>query len=210
MIKITLQDGRQFDAKRLEEEKWLSYLYYTENHGINMERVEVVEQLSGRETLSYVLRTLDILEEDYKAGLLQPNEYEIVKMTLQWSEVSKGGTVKEREYWRNKEYTLDIHNLASAKIYQEFYEDTLKVNLSGLHQYQKAFDEMGLKYYDSQTNFIYVEIPKDATEVFNTMLHDGIIIRPQKLPGYPDALRISIGTADENERTIRSLKKALA
>ena len=124
MIKITLQDGRQFDAKRLEEEKWLSYLYYTENHGINMERVEVVEQLSGRETLSYVFRTLDILEEDYKAGLLQPNEYEIVKMTLQWSEVSKGGTVKEREYWRNKEYTLDIHNLASAKIYQEFYEDT--------------------------------------------------------------------------------------
>ena len=124
MIKITLQDGRQFDAKRLEEEKWLSYLYYTENHGINMERVEVVEQLSGRETLSYVFRTLDILEEDYKAGLLQPNEYEIVKMTLQWSEVSKGGTVKEREYWRNKEYTLDIHNLASEKIYQEFYEDT--------------------------------------------------------------------------------------
>ncbi len=93
---------------------------------------------------------------------------------------------------------------------QEFYENTLKVNLSGLHQYQQAFDEMGLKYYDSQTNFIYVEIPKDAAEVFNTMLHDGIIIRPQKLPGYPDALRISIGTADENERTIRSLKKALA
>ena len=124
MIKITLQDGRQFDAKCLEEEKWLSYLYYTENHGINMERVEVVEQLSGRETLSYVFRTLDILEEDYKAGRLQPNEYKIVKMTLQWSEVSKGGTVKEREYWRNKEYTLDIHNLASAKIYQEFYEDT--------------------------------------------------------------------------------------
>lgn len=118
-MKIILDDGMFFDAERLENEAWLSYLYYTEHHGINMERVEVVEQVSGRETLSYVLRTLEVLEEDYAAGQLEPKEYEIVKRVLEWSEVSKGGSVKERTQWRKKGYALDIHNIASAEIFLE-------------------------------------------------------------------------------------------
>ena len=44
-MKIRLEDGAEFDAERLENEKWLSYLYYTEYHGVNMERVDVVEQM---------------------------------------------------------------------------------------------------------------------------------------------------------------------
>lgn len=116
-----MENGEKIDAKRLEREKWLSYLYYTENHGVSMEHVEVVEQVSGRESLMYVLRTLALLEEDFKAGELSQSEYELVKVVLQWAEVSKGGTVKEREHWRNKGFPLDIHNLASAEIFSGYY-----------------------------------------------------------------------------------------
>lgn len=118
-MKIVLDDGMSFEAERLEKEAWLSFLYYTEHHGINMERVEVVEQVSGRETLSYVLRTLALLEEDYQNGNVTTEEYEIVKTVLEWAEVSKGGSVKERALWRNKGYALDIHNVASAEIFLE-------------------------------------------------------------------------------------------
>ena len=118
-MRITLSDGMSFDSEILEKEKWLSYLYYTENKSVNMERVEIVEQVSGKETLSYVLRTLDILEADHKAGKLADDEYATVKTVLQWSEVSKGGSIKERESWRLKGYALDIHNLASADIFSE-------------------------------------------------------------------------------------------
>lgn len=90
-----------------------------------------------------------------------------------------------------------------------FKDETLKVNAAGMRQYRKAFDEMGLKYYASETNFIYVEIPKPAQEVFDAMLHDGIIIRPQPAGKYGSSLRISIGTQQENIRTIESLKRAL-
>ena len=121
---IVLNDGSSFDEARLESEKWLSYLYYTENKGVNIERVDVVEQISGKETLSYVLRTLDILENN-KSGL-DDHETEIVRMVLSWSEVAKGGSVKERESWRKKGYPLDIHNLASAEIYLEECQDTAK------------------------------------------------------------------------------------
>ena len=119
-MEIRLDDGMTFDAERLEKEKWLSYLYYTEHHGVNLERVESVEQVSGRETLSYVLRTLKLLDEDEQAGRLTAKEHEIVKTVLEWSEVSKGGTVKEREQWRSKGYALDIHNIASAEVYHEY------------------------------------------------------------------------------------------
>lgn len=125
-MEIRLEDGRTFESERLEEEKWLSYLYYTEHHGISMEHVEVVEQVSGRETLSYVLRTLELLEEDASAGRCTGEEYELIKVVLQWSEVSKGGTAKEREYWRSRGYALDIHNLASAEIFRNQCEETAK------------------------------------------------------------------------------------
>lgn len=118
-MKIVLENGMDFEAERLEKERWLSYLYYTEHHGVSMEHVDVVEQVSGRESLAYVLRTLELLEEDYRAGELSEREYRLVKTVLQWSEVSKGGTVKEREHWRNRGYALDIHNLASAEIFRE-------------------------------------------------------------------------------------------
>ena len=121
-MKITLESGISFGAELLESKPWLSYLYYTENHAVNMERVEVVEQLSGHETLSYVFRTLAILSMDGKAGKLSVEEYEIVKTVLEWSEVSKGGSAKEREAWRKKGYALDVHNLASAEIFLEYCE----------------------------------------------------------------------------------------
>lgn len=125
-MKIVLDDGMSFEAERLETEPWLSYLYYTEHQGISMERVDVVEQLSGRETLSYVLRTLEILEEDFQKGELSEKEREIVKLALEWAEVSKGGSEKERANWRNKGYALDIHNLASAEIYRDHASRMLK------------------------------------------------------------------------------------
>lgn len=118
---IVLNNGSSFDEKLLLSEKWLQYLYYTENKGVNIERVEVVEEISGKETLSYVLKTLSILEKS--RGELSPEEEGIVRKVLSWSEVAKGGSVKERESWRKKGYALDIHNIGSAEIYLEECED---------------------------------------------------------------------------------------
>ncbi|MCR4597615.1 MAG: methyltransferase [Acetatifactor sp.] len=119
-MRVTLEDGISFDTTLLEQKPWLSYLYYTENHAVNMERVEVVEQVSGRETLSYVFRTLSILSMDARAGKVSVEEYELVRTVLEWSEVSKGGSEKDRDAWRQKGYALDVHNLASADIYLGF------------------------------------------------------------------------------------------
>lgn len=91
-----------------------------------MERVDKVTDVKENDTLHYVMRSLAILDEIRKQkGANNPWEYELklVKRTLQWSEVSKGGMPVIRETWRQKGYPLEVHNLASAMIYHELSED---------------------------------------------------------------------------------------
>ena len=49
-------------------EKWYQFLYYTENIAVNIERVATVKDITGRETLEFVLRTLNILGETPDTG----------------------------------------------------------------------------------------------------------------------------------------------
>ena len=91
----------------------------------------------------------------------------------------------------------------------EFYNKTICNNAEGRRQYCAAFAEMGLSYYPSQTNFIYVDLGIESEAVFRKMLQDGVIVRPLGSMGRPRAMRISIGLHEENRRTIASLKKAL-
>jgi len=92
---------------------------------------------------------------------------------------------------------------------KEFVAKTVTLNAAGREQYYKAFNEMNLRYYESQTNFVYVELGKSANNVFEAMLRDGVIVRPLTSQGRPFAMRISIGTPEQNERTIAVFKKAM-
>ena len=47
----------------LSDNRWLKYLFETDNVYVNSERVESMNAISGKETLRYVLSTLDILDE---------------------------------------------------------------------------------------------------------------------------------------------------
>ncbi len=109
----TLKEGA------LKENLWLKYLTQTDNIYVNAERLDSISSLSGKETLMYVFRTIDILDDICEKYCLNPAEKEIISTVLKWSEVAKGGLLKEREEWRKKGYPLDIHNIASADIYKD-------------------------------------------------------------------------------------------
>ncbi len=103
----------------LEGNKWLYFLTQTDNVYVNAERLESMGSLSGKETLMYVMKSLDILDEIAKRDNLNSRVTELVSTTLKWSEVAKGGLSKERTKWTQKGYPLDIHNIASAEIYKD-------------------------------------------------------------------------------------------
>jgi len=47
-------------------------------------------------------------------------------------------------------------------------------------------------------NFLFVEVGDDAPALFDALLHQGAIVRPMGGFGAPGALRITVGTPDEN------------
>jgi histidinol-phosphate aminotransferase len=46
--------------------------------------------------------------------------------------------------------------------------------------------------------------------VFQRLLKEGVIVRPMSSFGMETALRVTIGTPEENRRLIKALKKVLA
>lgn len=105
----------KWNVSLLKREKWLYYLCLTQNNATNVERVEAISEITGFETVQYVLRTLKILE-GYK-DRLSKHMYDILLNVLQWSEVAKGGLEVQRDYWMKQGFPLEIHNLASAEIF---------------------------------------------------------------------------------------------
>jgi histidinol-phosphate aminotransferase len=59
-------------------------------------------------------------------------------------------------------------------------------------------------------NFVYVDVGSDATELFERLLHEGVIVRPLAGFGSPTAIRVSVGTPDELDEFAGALGRVLA
>lgn len=90
-----------------------------------------------------------------------------------------------------------------------FLEESRRVNTAGLVRLAAGFAELGLAYIPSVANFIAVDTGRDAAAVYEGLLRRGVIVRP--IAGYelPQHLRVSVGTADENERFLQDLREVL-
>lgn len=82
-------------------------------------------------------------------------------------------------------------------------------NAQGLDYFYKELKRLGLQYCPSEANFVFFDTGRDAQKVYNAWLHHGVIARPVKNYGFTRHLRLSVGTKDENERSMRTLEKVL-
>ena len=86
---------------------------------------------------------------------------------------------------------------------------TRQNNFNGLEFFMKAFRELKLEYVPSYANFILVRVG-EGQKVFDAMQKLGVITRPMGGYQLPDWIRISIGTAAENERCLGALRASIA
>jgi histidinol-phosphate aminotransferase len=47
-------------------------------------------------------------------------------------------------------------------------------------------------------------------EIYNKLLHQGVIVRPVENYGLPNHLRVTVGLKQENEKFIRALESILS
>ncbi|MED0963599.1 histidinol-phosphate transaminase [Bacillus paramycoides] len=84
---------------------------------------------------------------------------------------------------------------------EAFIEEIVRVNEEGLQQYESFCKENEIPFYPSQTNFIFLPV-ENAGEIYEACAHAGFIIRP-----FPNGVRITIGTREQNEGVISVLKQ---
>jgi histidinol-phosphate aminotransferase len=73
----------------------------------------------------------------------------------------------------------------------------------------KAFEQMGFKATDSQTNFIFVNINRPAAAFRNACAEAGVMVGRDFPPYEKTHCRISIGTQQEMERAVGVFRKVL-
>jgi histidinol-phosphate aminotransferase len=78
----------------------------------------------------------------------------------------------------------------------------------GAAQLAAALPELGVKLHASAGNFVLADVGH-GTAVYEKLLREGVIVRPVAGYGLPRCVRITIGTASQNERLIAALAKVL-
>jgi len=88
-------------------------------------------------------------------------------------------------------------------------EATLQTTWTGMKELARSLKRLGCRIMPSETNFMLVDVGQDASKIYEAMLHRGVIIRAMGSYGFPDHIRITVGTKQENKRFIEVLEDVL-
>ena len=89
-----------------------------------------------------------------------------------------------------------------------FIEKSRAVNAAGLVQLTGGFERLGLEYIPAHGNFITVRVG-DAARIYDSLLREGVIVRPIAGYGMPEHLRVTVGLPEHNVRFLAALERAL-
>lgn len=110
-------------------------------------------------------------------------------------------------------YTADRLGIAAAKAAFEdvaYFDETRNMIMATRERTVKELEAMGFDVIPSKSNFVFAK-PADmpAAELFKKLRDDGILVRYFSKPRIDDRLRISIGTDEEMDAMLASVRKIL-
>ena len=88
-----------------------------------------------------------------------------------------------------------------------FVAKSQKMNSEGKKYLYSKLDGLKLKYLKTEANFIFIDAGRNTDKVFMELMKQGVIIRPLSSFGFGEAIRVTIGTEEQNKRFIEALKK---
>jgi histidinol-phosphate aminotransferase len=117
------------------------------------------------------------------------------------------------QYFHRMRTTFSVTALAEAAALaalddQEHFLRTIDNNRRGSEFLMNKLSEMGYQPIPTFANFIFFDTGEDATALSKRIQDEGIIVRPLGAWGIPSAIRVTIGTAEQNELFIAALSRA--
>ena len=109
---------------------------------------------------------------------------------------------------------FNVNSLAQAAALAALEDDghileCVRMIEAGRHFLYDEFKTLGVQYVPSRANFILVDVGRSAADIYQKLLHEGVIVRPMTPFGMETALRITVGTPEENRKLVRALRTVL-
>ena len=105
---------------------------------------------------------------------------------------------------------FNVGNLAQVGALAALDDDehvarTRHCNREGMAFLRQECARLGLDYVPSWANFLLVRVGNGA-RIYEALLRQGVIVRPMSVYGFPEHVRVTVGTAAENGRFITALE----
>ena len=91
----------------------------------------------------------------------------------------------------------------------EHVQRCIQTNAAERKRLSEGLQKLGLQPVPSETNFVFIPVGPEAKAMCDDLLHLGVIVRPLGWMGFPEAIRISVGTAEENDKCLSALGRVL-
>lgn len=92
----------------------------------------------------------------------------------------------------------------------EHVKKSVTLAQQGLRYFETELGKLGVEVPRSYTNFVFADFKRPAAPIYDALLRKGVITRPVPGYGFPNALRISVGLPEHNDRLVNGLKEILA
>ena len=89
---------------------------------------------------------------------------------------------------------------------EEHLRRTLQCNREGMSYLRAELQRLGVEAVPSAANFLLVRVGGGA-RIYEALLRLGVIVRPMGVYDLSEYVRVTVGTASENERFIRALEQ---
>lgn len=104
---------------------------------------------------------------------------------------------KVRNPFNNNSLAVAVAEVAVLD--EEFIDTCRSLNDQQRNRFAKFVEQHGLHMFDSQTNFVLMQVPVDADEASEFLLQQGYIVRSGNALGTPGYIRVTIGTEQQND-----------
>ncbi len=126
------------------------------------------------------------------------------------------GAAEQIGYMRRLGLPFNVNSVALACLEealadQSFVSDHVAQVKQGRERLEQLFDELGLRFWPSQTNFVLVQVGATAKTFVESMQRRGILVRDSSSnPGCDGCVRITVGTPKQMDGVLQAIREAIA
>ena len=117
-------------------------------------------------------------------------------------------------YFNRMRTTFSVSAVAQAAALaaladQGHVQKTIENNTREAPRLEQALKELGYHVVSTWANFVYCELGENASAVAKRMQAEGVIIRPLTAWGISTAMRVTVGTPEQNEKFLAAFKRVM-